>query len=383
VITILSGPTILRELKDLIATYYQDDREFIAADSTMQPKPVQRLKQDQKPSLSPSAETTITPSPKAPQVGGPSREHSPSRVIPVTPELSLVAELKSLGYVVAVAFNPTGDFIVSGGGDSVVLKFWDVKTRERIISLKRDINFVHSVAFGPRGDFLAIGCRDGTLRLWDAASRKELRKLSAHRGRVSGMSIDHSGTFLATTGPGSRDSEAEVKVWRLRNFEEIANISNTSTSCVFLCGSSLLAVGTNSGRVDLWDIESGVIEDNVQLLMNEPIVAIASSHDGISVAAVGRDGTIALYNTVSRAIAIIGKHKLSSRSSISGMDISPDGKILATASDGGDGLLCIWSIQKRMVVAESKVRANSLVFSPDGKLLAAGAWSATIYLYEI
>jgi WD40 repeat protein/Tfp pilus assembly protein PilF len=61
----------------------------------------------------------------------------------------------------------------------------------------------------------------------------------------------------------------------------------------------------------------------------------------------------------------------------------PDGKTLATASDGGDNQLKLWDLS----VEPSRVRfdahgGDSVAIAPDGKLLAAGRWNS-VTLYEL
>ena len=74
------------------------------------------------------------------------------------------------GEVVAVAFSPDGQRIVSGSEDKT-LRLWDAKSGAPIgAPLRGHDDAVSSVAFSPDGQRIVSGSGDKTLRLWDAKS---------------------------------------------------------------------------------------------------------------------------------------------------------------------------------------------------------------------
>jgi WD40 repeat protein len=51
-----------------------------------------------------------------------------------------------------------------------VVKLWDVASREEIRSLPAHTNSIYTVAFSPDGMTLATGSMDQTVKLWDVAT---------------------------------------------------------------------------------------------------------------------------------------------------------------------------------------------------------------------
>jgi WD40 repeat protein len=113
------------------------------------------------------------------------------------------------GSVTSVAYSPDGTTLASGGSDGTII-LWDVASRTPLGEpLTRHADQVLSVAYSPDGTTLASGGSDGTIILWDVASREPLgAPLSGHSGSVTSVAYSPDGTTLASGG-----SDGTIILW--------------------------------------------------------------------------------------------------------------------------------------------------------------------------
>jgi WD40 repeat protein len=107
----------------------------------------------------------------------------------------------------AVAFSPNGERLVAAGMDRVV-KIWDTKTWQEVLTFRDQTGGILSVAFSPDGRRLATGGTDSTIKFWDAATGNLLRTLHGHAHWVSGVVFSPDGKRLA-----SSSMDGTVKLW--------------------------------------------------------------------------------------------------------------------------------------------------------------------------
>jgi WD40 repeat protein len=96
-----------------------------------------------------------------------------------------------------LAFSPDGSVLASGGHWP---RLWNLATGREIRRLveTRDPAF-GAIAFSPDGRTLATGSQDGTARLWEAASGRQLRSAAPRQDYVESVAF-HPGRALLAYG---------------------------------------------------------------------------------------------------------------------------------------------------------------------------------------
>jgi WD40 repeat protein len=89
------------------------------------------------------------------------------------------------GWVITAAFAPDGKTIATGtlGFDAHAVHLWDAATGQHLRTFQGHDAYVRKLTFTPEGGGIVSGSGDGTLRLWDPKSGKEVRRFSIRERR--------------------------------------------------------------------------------------------------------------------------------------------------------------------------------------------------------
>ena len=278
----------------------------------------------------------------------------------------------------SLAFGLSGKTIASGSLDGTV-KLWDVATRHLIDSFKG-----RSLAFSPDGKIIAAPYGNG-FRLSDIATKREIATFEGHTAQVNSVAISRDGKTVASGG-----SDGTVKLWNIATKREIATFKGHTgpvNSVAISRDGRTIASGGSDGTVKLWDISKRTNTETFEVGGWAIMYSVAFSPDSTILAAgVGNSrGGVLLWNVkTGNKVTSFGEGSYNAQIfDIYSIAFSPDGLVLASGSR--DGTVKLWGIKtKTQITAFSHlVPVSSISFSPDGTALASGDWGGTVELWDI
>jgi WD40 repeat protein/serine/threonine protein kinase len=262
-----------------------------------------------------------------PEPGAPSEEKSrpdqvdPSEIHAIPPSTS------SLGY------SRVGPSLYAfDEREKILARVWDAENGKDIRTLPRPARFLRQLTelpmfgeFSPDGQRLVLEFSSGA-QVWDVAAGKLL--LSVPYG---GMSGENHAAWAPDGKHFATIRGDHVSVWDAQSGQELATLrGHTSTlrSLRFSSDGKLVLTSSWDRTARVWNASTGaqvaVLNGHLQ-----PVSTVALSPDGRRLVTASRDGTVRLWHMTSpkdHAIPLAGE-------SIFRMAFSPDGSLLATASD--------------------------------------------------
>ena len=289
---------------------------------------------------------------------------------------------RGVGRVFSIAFAPDGKTLLAGAWDGSI-RLWDVATGKEIRRFTGHRGWVRTVAFSPNGKTFASGGKDAIIRVWETATGKELRRLEGHRYGIQHLAYSPDGKLLASLGQS-------LRLWDAATGREVRRIESRSGigSLAFTPDGKLLAYGgTNS--IALYDLSAG--KDVRQFTVPRSgrdrhfwFGSLAFAPDGNALSGVNRNWDFAIYLwDVDTGKAL--RPLMSKRAGGTGsMVFAPDGKSIALS--GEDHVIHIQEVisrRERCCFQSPDKKPSKLAYSPTGRILAQGSEDITVLLWDV
>jgi WD40 repeat protein/serine/threonine protein kinase len=280
-----------------------------------------------------------------------------------------------------LTFSPDGrQLAVLGAGGHLTL--WDSAT-DRVVGTQSfpfafDTTCGNCLAYHADGRRLVVGCDDGAVRLFDAASG-QVRALAGHARAVRGVAVGRRGQRVASAG-----SDGTVRIWDLKCGDAapltISSHPRGVVSVALSPDEDLLASAGNGSAVELWDAATGrhlgTFDGHEQI-----VYGVTFSPDGRRLASASWDKTIRLWDVAARQhVMTLYGHTSFARA----VAFTPDGHRLVSV--GEDKSVRVWDAHDGRALFSLAGHTSVAVLAavhPDGRRVATTSWDGTVKLWDI
>ncbi|MDR3301898.1 MAG: caspase family protein [Spirochaetaceae bacterium] len=278
--------------------------------------------------------------------------------------------------IMGIDYSLDGGRLVSAAMDGTA-KIWDVETGRELWTLKGHNDALRAAVFSPDGMRAASASADKTVKVWDTRTGAELLTLAGHEGVVMDCAFSPDGEHLA-----SCSLDGTIRIWdsfggKIAPTRILGATGGDEVwEIAYSPDGKLLAAVSVDKTLRLWDTASGAERWVVRgeavfssLVFSPDGRRIAVSEGRAQRAGASRGRVVRVVDAgEGRTLLTLSGHE----DEIYSVDFSADGKYLVSAS--GDRTVKVWDAASGALVRSRGGFSGDVIaarFSPEGRYIAA------------
>ncbi len=290
----------------------------------------------------------------------------------------------------SAVYSQDGTKIATASADGTA-RIWDATTGKELLSVKSVVQGTKRpgpafegwdgfwyATFSPDGKYLATADGDGIARIWDAGTGEELLALERHRNEVDHIEFSPDGSRVVTVS-----GDGLAIIWDALTGEKLLTLSQGPGLywVVFSPDGSRIAIANHyDGWVSIWDAVTG---ERLLTLPhpNTEVDSVSYSPDGSRIVTTSNDQTVRIWD------ANNGKELLTLYGytiNVTNAAYSPDGTRIATIVLNNQ--VKIWDAntgQEILTIAGHSLDVLTVAFSPDGAHVVTASRDGTARVWNV
>lgn len=312
-------------------------------------------------------------------------------------KLDQLITLSSIENIHSVAFSPDGTFLAFADQISGTVYLWDI-TKETITPLLKD---VWDVTFSQDLAFVSGSIKDNehsifptAIQIWNLDIGERVAEIP-YSGPIHDMAFGPDNRQLAIASGWAADTFA-VQLWQIEKLFELHSWRGYrwANNVAFNPQGSSIAIAYTT-RITIFDVKTGnntatmyqylPLNDTHQI--GHQVTSLAFNSDGSLLASISPEGFVWVWDAqtgeainslrgdtpwdITETLYLYQNH---------GVTFSPDDALLVGT---GGNVINIWDLTTGELLKTLDQGASSVIFSPDGTLIASVDWDSTIRLWGI
>jgi hypothetical protein len=235
---------------------------------------------------------------------------------------------------------------------------------------------VVAVADADQGRSVVSVGGDGTLKIWNAGTGVLVRSITLDDGSATALAVDEGRALTGHAG-------GAIALWDLNRAEKIGSFQwrQAAIGSLAFTGDDAFAVGSPGG-IAMFDIRApSVPMPLVDGQEDQPGQLMAAARHRALLVAGGQDRLFKLWRTQGGSLARAYREP---SGSLSALEISPSGRVVASAgSDGGVRLWSASSSRPQRTLRGHDARITALAIASDDRLVASASIDGRIKLWDV
>jgi WD40 repeat protein/transcriptional regulator with XRE-family HTH domain len=281
----------------------------------------------------------------------------------------------------SAVFSSDGTRVATASADGTA-KIWDASTGKELLTITTNGTVWHA-AFSPDGKILATAGRDGIANLWDVRTGQKVLDLVGHAEDVFHVEFSPDGSRLATVSP-----DGTARIWNALTGKELLSLNQGSDAVpywvAFHPDGSRIAVANTRGDFEGWVSIWNVVTGEMLLALpdqNAHVNSVSFSPDGTHIVTTSDDQTTRIWdaNNGEELQTFYGQ-----TINITNAAYSPDGTRIATAIGNGQvSVLDTVTGRELLTLAGHSSDIRMVAFSPDGMRIVTAGSDKTARIWNI
>ena len=256
---------------------------------------------------------------------------------------------------------------------------------------------VTNALFVPNSGCIVSASLDGSIKIWESVSGREIKtlkdprirkKVSSQKGREHEPNIPDKLNALAVSPDGkylvSGGIFGHITIWEVSTGNKIKTLKSIwknepINSIAFSGDGDRMVTGTEDGSLQIWDFHNRRIVKNLKGHSSR-VNSVAMGPNGRFIFSGSSDGSLILWDAFPDSRKTLQKVP----SEISAVALSSDGKFVLSA-DAVHGLK-LWNTKTGKEIRSFQGhygKVNSISFSPDNRHFVSGGENSSILIWDL